>query len=153
MSQPSNDASARHPRVIAFLNQKGGVGKTTSTVNIGAALAEMGKRVCLIDMDPQGHLSLHLGLDGESVGDTVYELLLEPDVPLDQAPREQAIVGGVSIHGQGIHKPMLKVGLILKTVNGKNFLIKVFSDLVEKVGSFLNFSLSNSRAEENKIER
>ena len=84
MSQPTNDASAPHPRVIALLNQKGGVGKTTSTVNIGAALAEMGKRVCLIDMDPQGHLSLHLGLDGESVGDTVYELLLEPDVPLEQ---------------------------------------------------------------------
>lgn len=84
MSQPINDASAPHPRVIALLNQKGGVGKTTSTVNIGAALAEMGKRVCLIDMDPQGHLSLHLGLDGESVGDTVYELLLEPDVPLEQ---------------------------------------------------------------------
>ena len=84
MSQPTNDASVPHPRVIALLNQKGGVGKTTSTVNIGAALAEMGKRVCLIDMDPQGHLSLHLGLDGESVGDTVYELLLEPDVPLEQ---------------------------------------------------------------------
>ena len=84
MSQPSNDASVRHPRVIALLNQKGGVGKTTSTVNIGAALAELGKRVCLVDMDPQGHLSLHLGLDGESVGDTVYELLLEPDVPLKQ---------------------------------------------------------------------
>ncbi len=84
MSQPINHASAPHPRVIALLNQKGGVGKTTSTVNIGAALAEMGKRVCLIDMDPQGHLSLHLGLDGESVGDTVYELLLEPDVPLEQ---------------------------------------------------------------------
>ena len=78
--------SAHHPetRVIALLNQKGGVGKTTSTVNVGAALAEMGKRVCLVDMDPQGHLSLHLGVDGESVGDTVYELLLEPDVTLEQ---------------------------------------------------------------------
>ena len=84
MSQHTNAAPAHHPRVIALLNQKGGVGKTTSTVNIGAALAEMGKRVCLIDMDPQGHLSLHLGLDGETVGDTVYELLLEPDVPLEQ---------------------------------------------------------------------
>ena len=61
-----------------------GVGKTTSTVNVGAAMAAMGKRVCLIDMDPQSHLSLHLGIDGDSVGDTVYDLLLEPDIQLDE---------------------------------------------------------------------
>ena len=82
MSERSDSASTT--RIIALLNQKGGVGKTTSTVNVGAALAEMGHRVCLVDMDPQGHLSLHLGVDGESVGDTVYELLLEPEIDLDQ---------------------------------------------------------------------
>ena len=84
MSERSESADRPSTRVIALLNQKGGVGKTTSTVNVGAALAEMGKRVCLVDMDPQGHLSLHLGVDGESVGETVYELLLEPDVDLAQ---------------------------------------------------------------------
>ena len=84
MSERSQPADRPSTRVIALLNQKGGVGKTTSTVNVGAALAEMGKRVCLVDMDPQGHLSLHLGVDGESVGETVYELLLEPDVDLAQ---------------------------------------------------------------------
>ena len=84
MSDRSESAPGTQTRVIALLNQKGGVGKTTSTVNVGAALAEMGKRVCLVDMDPQGHLSLHLGVDGESVGETVYELLLEPDVTLEQ---------------------------------------------------------------------
>ena len=84
MSERSEPADRTSTRVIALLNQKGGVGKTTSTVNVGAALAEMGKRVCLVDMDPQGHLSLHLGVDGESVGETVYELLLEPDVDLAQ---------------------------------------------------------------------
>jgi chromosome partitioning protein len=52
-------------------------------VNLGAAIALMGKRVCLVDMDPQSHLSLHLGIDGDSVGDTVYELLIEPDVHLE----------------------------------------------------------------------
>ena len=84
MSDRSETSDRPTTRVIALLNQKGGVGKTTSTVNVGAALAEMGKRVCVVDMDPQGHLSLHLGVDGESVGETVYELLLEPDVDLPQ---------------------------------------------------------------------
>src|SRR5690606_19670866 len=70
-------------RTIAMLNQKGGVGKTTSTVNLGAALAEMGRRVCLIDLDPQGHLTLHLGVEltdeqGEARR-TVYDLLVDPD--------------------------------------------------------------------------
>lgn len=71
------------PRVAALLNQKGGVGKTTSTVNLGAAIAELGRRVCLIDLDPQGHLSLYLGIDGASVGATVYDLLVDPAVAID----------------------------------------------------------------------
>src|SRR5581483_10552671 len=50
-------------RIIALMNQKGGVGKTTTTVNLGAALAEQGKRVCLIDLDPQAHLTINYGLD------------------------------------------------------------------------------------------
>ncbi|MGB9626622.1 MAG: ParA family protein, partial [Phycisphaerae bacterium] len=49
-------------RRIAIINQKGGVGKTTTTVNLGAALARAGRRVLLIDLDPQSHLTLHLGI-------------------------------------------------------------------------------------------
>lgn len=85
---PSEAADAAQParaptRVAALLNQKGGVGKTTSTVNIGAAIAELGRRVCLIDLDPQGHLSLYLGIDGSTVGRTAYDVFLDPDVPIE----------------------------------------------------------------------
>jgi chromosome partitioning protein len=67
------------PRTVALLNQKGGVGKTTTTANLGHALAIAGKRVCLIDLDPQGHLTLHLGIDQDAVERTVYDLMVDPD--------------------------------------------------------------------------
>ena len=81
MSSDSRETCGdQSPRIIAFLNQKGGVGKTTSAVNVGAAIAKTGRRVCLIDLDPQGHLTLHFGIDIESVQRTVYDLFLEPGV-------------------------------------------------------------------------
>lgn len=81
MSSDSRETRGdQSPRIIAFLNQKGGVGKTTSAVNVGAAIAKTGRRVCLIDLDPQGHLTLHFGIDIESVQRTVYDLFLEPGV-------------------------------------------------------------------------
>jgi chromosome partitioning protein len=64
-------------RSIAIINQKGGVGKTTTTVNVGAALARTGQRVGIIDVDPQAHASLHLGIDPQSKAPTVYDLLTE----------------------------------------------------------------------------
>jgi len=67
------------PRIIAMLNQKGGVGKTTSAVNLGAALSRAGRRVCLMDLDPQAHLTLHLGIDAGDVDRTIYDLLIDPD--------------------------------------------------------------------------
>lgn len=62
-------------RIIAFVNQKGGVAKTTSTVNIGAGLAIKGRRVLIIDLDPQGNLSASLGIPAHELDNTIHEVL------------------------------------------------------------------------------
>jgi chromosome partitioning protein len=66
-------------RIIALINQKGGVGKTTTTVNLAAALAISGKRVLLVDLDPQAHATLHLGVDPAQAARSVYDLMLDWD--------------------------------------------------------------------------
>jgi chromosome partitioning protein len=64
-------------RIIAFMNQKGGVGKTTTTANLGAALAELGKKVCLVDLDPQAHLTINYGLNPTPDLTSLYQVLME----------------------------------------------------------------------------
>jgi chromosome partitioning protein len=67
-------------RIVAMCNQKGGVGKTTTTINLGAALAEYGRRVLLVDFDPQGALSVGLGVNPHELDRTVYNLLMDRGV-------------------------------------------------------------------------
>lgn len=74
-------------RCMAFMNQKGGVGKTTTTVNVAAALAERGERVLLIDLDPQAHLTLHLAAAPEAGRPSLYHLLTDDAVTFDQVVR------------------------------------------------------------------
>jgi chromosome partitioning protein len=64
------------PRVLAIANQKGGVGKTTSAVNLGAALAELGFRVLIVDLDPQGNATTGLGLNPRDVSGSIYDVLM-----------------------------------------------------------------------------
>jgi chromosome partitioning protein len=75
-------------RIIAVMNQKGGVGKTTTTVNLGAALAEAGCRVCLVDLDPQAHLTINYGVEPSSEDvPSLYDVLVE-EMPFIEAMRQ-----------------------------------------------------------------
>ena len=82
----SAPAASRPARIIAVANQKGGVGKSTTAVSLGASLAELGHRVLVVDLDPQGNASTGLGIRHEQREVTVYDVLA------DEAPIEQAIV-------------------------------------------------------------
>ncbi|MDI3315626.1 MAG: ParA family protein [Mycobacterium sp.] len=82
--EPKPRTSHGPAKVVAMCNQKGGVGKTTSTINLGAALADYGRRVLLVDMDPQGALSAGLGVPHYELQHTIHNMLVEPRVAVDE---------------------------------------------------------------------
>ena len=79
--------------ILSMCNQKGGVGKTTSTINMGAALAEFGRKVLLVDLDPQGALSAGLGIPHEDLDLTVYNLIIDSDTDVRDAIHHTSVPG------------------------------------------------------------
>lgn len=95
-------------RRIAIINQKGGVGKTTTAVNLAAALARTGKRVCVLDLDPQAHATTHLGLEPDGKSPSMYDALTDSR-PLREVRRE--VEAGLWLAGSDINLAAAEVEL------------------------------------------
>jgi chromosome partitioning protein len=91
VAEPALIASHGPATVLAVCNQKGGVGKTTSTINLGAALTEYGRRVLLVDFDPQGALSVGLGIQPHQLDRTIYNVLMERAVGIEDVVMQTCV--------------------------------------------------------------
>jgi chromosome partitioning protein len=103
-------------RLLAITNQKGGVGKTTTTINLGASLAIAEQRVLLVDMDPQGNTTSGLGVDKESLSNTVYDVLV------NHSPVEECIVRGLHFPGLDLlpaHRDLVGAEIELVSTDGR----------------------------------
>jgi chromosome partitioning protein len=90
VEEPAVEASVKHAEVIAFANQKGGVAKTTTTLNLAVAFAESGYRVLCIDLDPQGNLTMSQGIDPDKVEKSLYDVLVN-DMPISEIIQRREI--------------------------------------------------------------
>jgi chromosome partitioning protein len=95
-------------RRIAIINQKGGVGKTTTAVNLAAALAERGQRVCVLDLDPQAHATTHLGIEPDGKAPSMYDVLIDSR-PLAEVRRK--VAEGLWVAGSDINLAAAEVEL------------------------------------------
>ena len=97
-------------RAIVVANQKGGVGKTTTAINLAACLAEAGQKVLAIDMDPEGNMTSGLGVDKDAIENTVYELLLGESSVEDCLQKE--VIENLSVIGSNINLSAAEIELI-----------------------------------------
>lgn len=120
-------------RIIAVANQKGGVGKTTTSINLSSSLAELGKKVLTIDMDPQGNTTSGLGIDKNEIDFTVYDLILE-ECSVEDAIHP-SIMEGLDVLASNINLSGAEVELI--SFENKEFLLKEKIDTIKTNYDFI----------------
>lgn len=123
------------PRTIAIANQKGGVGKTTTAINLGAALAERGRRVIVLDLDPQGNASTGLGVETDRRQKTTYDLLLDEATPaevlVDSSTPNLAVIpantdlasADIAMSGLANHSYLLRDALSREGLTGTDYVL------------------------------
>ncbi|MCP2170109.1 ParA family protein [Goodfellowiella coeruleoviolacea] len=117
-------------KVLAMCNQKGGVGKTTSTINLGAALAEFGRRVLLVDFDPQGALSVGLGVQPHQLEQTIYNVIMERSVRVDDVLL-RTCVDDMDLLPSNIDLSAAEVQLVAE-VGREHTLVRTLRDVIER---------------------
>lgn len=120
-------------RIIAIANQKGGVGKTTTSINLAACIAEKGKKVLAIDLDPQGNMTSGLGVDKNEVENTVYELML--DECTIKESMQDTVVKNLQLIASNVNLAGAEIELL--GINDKEYILKSAVDYIRDDYDFI----------------